>query len=219
MTHIVIPGTSMVQDHVAPSQVRRRVQERHAFLELIRMANRLVSPLDIAQQLAVIARCLSECQAVAVRIKTGLGFPYAASLGFPHPLGGPDDDLYARDERGQLVRDEHHEPVLACVCGQVALGRVQPDHPLLTPRGSLVMSSRVESLGVSRTADMPGHLLNLHHVSGYETVGLFPVCLGQEHYGLIQCNDPRPERLTPESVELLEGLAASAADLLEVALP
>jgi GAF domain-containing protein len=209
----------MGQIHSAPSNVKRRVLERRAFFELIRMANRLVRPVDIAQQLAVLSKLLSDCQAVAIRMKDGLGFPYAASLGFPDQFARPEDDLFARDTQGHLVRDDHHDPVLACLCGQVLFGRVHPDHPLITNRGSFIMSSSAELLTPSSEVQIPGHILNLHHVAHYETVGLFPIRLDQQMYGLIQCNDKRPGRLTTETIDQMEDLAASAADLLEIAMP
>jgi hypothetical protein len=209
----------MGQVHVAPLKVKPRVLERRAFFELIRMANRLVKPDDIAHQLAVLAKLVSDCQAVAVRMKTGLGFPYAACIGFPAQFAGPEDDLYARDQHGHLLRDDHHEPVLACICGHVLFGRIHPNHPLITDRGSLIMSSSSVRLTPASEAQIPGHMLNLHHVAQYETVGLFPIRLDQQMYGLIQCNDRRPGRLTPETIDQMEDLAASAADLLEIAMP
>lgn len=209
----------MGQIHSAPLKVKRRISERRAFFELIRMANRLVRPVDIAQQLAVLAKLLSDCQAVAIRIKTGLGFPYVACLGFHDHFACPNDDLYARDEQGHIVRDDHHEPVLACLCGRVLFGLVHQGHPLITDRGSFIMSSSAELQMPYSDGQIPGHLLNLHHVAQYETVGLFPIRLDQQLYGLIQCNDKRPRRLTPEIIDQMEDLAASAADLLEIAMP
>lgn len=219
MTDIFNRGSAMVQLHFAPSKVNRRVLERRAFFELIRMANRLVEPVDIARPLAVLARHLSGCQAVAVRLKSGLGFPVAARLGFPEPFASPEDDLYARDAQGHLVRDDRHEPVLACLCGQVLFGRIHHGHPLATPRGSLVISSSREVHSPWSSAQIPGHMLNLHHVATFETIGLFPIRLDQEVYGLIQCNDRRPGRLNAEAIDQMEDLAASAADLLEIAMP
>jgi hypothetical protein len=37
-------------------------------------------------------------------------------------------------------------------------------------------------------------------------------------YGLIQCNDSRPGRLTAESIDLMEHLAASAAHLFQLTM-
>ncbi len=50
---------------------------------------------------------------------------------------------------------------------------------------------------------------------GNETMGLFPIRLNNVTYGLIQCNDPTPGLITPDAIDLLEGLATDAAQLLQ----
>lgn len=209
----------MIPRLLSPPRVRCRTVERRAFLELIQMANRLVDPIAIAHQLAVVAHYLSRCQAVAIRLKHGPGYPYAVSLGFPKRYLSPRDDLCARDEEGRLLRDGHRRPVAACLCGQLLFGHVDSADPLIARRRSYILSTREERLVSPCDLNLPGHTLNPHHLAGYETVGLFPIAMNQQCYGLIQCNDRRAGRLTGEAIALMEGLSASAANLLEIAMP
>ena len=117
-------------DHNSASTSRLDL-ERRAFLDLLRMANTMANSKDIARQLVVVARHLSGCEAVAIRLKNGPGYPYAASLGFPEHFISLEDDLCAKDEEGHLLRGKHRQPVLAC------LVRPGPDRPGRPPAALL----------------------------------------------------------------------------------
>jgi GAF domain-containing protein len=191
--------------------------ERRAFLDLLQMANTLVKPEDIARQLTVLARHLSGCEAVAIRLKEGPGFPYAASLGFPKRFMDLEDELCATDEDGHLLRDEHRRPILACLCGRVLAGSNGHGSSCFTDRGSFITPSTSALLASAESAQL-GRTRNRCHLAGYETVGLFPIRRDDVTYGLIQCNDSRPNRLTAQTVDLMEHLANTAAHLFQLAM-
>lgn len=203
---------------VPPPKVKRLDLERRAFLDLIRMANTLAEPEEIARQLVVLARYLSDCEAVGIRLKSGPGYPYAASLGFPKHCLSLEDDLCTKDEDGHLLRDEHRNPLLTCLCGQVLLGRVDRALPFFTDRGSFITASTSELLASPSGTQILGDLPSRCHVAGYETVGIFPIRRDHVTYGLIQCNDRRPGRLTTASIDLMENLSASAGHLFQLAM-
>lgn len=200
-----------------PSQEERLNLERRAFLDLLRMANILVKPEEIARQLVVVARYLSDCEAVAIRLKVGTGFPYVASLGFPKYFIALEENLCSTDEQGRLLRDDHRKPLLACLCGRVLTGQVDQALTCFTDRGAFVTSS-TSNLMVSSEVLLLGKTRNRCHLAGYETVGLFPIRRDEMTYGLIQCNDPRSGHLTAEAVDLMENLATSAAHLFQLAM-
>lgn len=208
----------MVDLGVAPSQAQRLDLERRAFLDLIRMANTMAQPAGIARQLVVVARYLSDCEAVAIRLKASPGYPYVASLGFPDQFLAGDDDLCARDEAGHLRRDEQRKPLLSCICGQVLTGQVDLAQPFFTDRGSFITASASDLVASQAGTQLLSHPPNRSHINGYETVGLFPIRRDQVTYGLLQCNDRQPGRLTLESIDLMENLAVSAAHLFQLAM-
>ncbi len=208
----------MVEPVVPPSKEKRLDLERRAFLDLIRMANTLSEPKGIARQLVVVAQYLSDCEAVAIRLKASPGYPYVASLGFPDQFLSSEDDLCARDEAGHLLRDEHRKPLLSCLCGQVLTGQVDRAQPFFTDRGSFITSSTSDILATPAGMQILGHRPNRGHITGYETVGLFPIRRDQVTYGLLQCNDRRPGCFTVESIDLMENLAVSAAHLFQLAM-
>lgn len=201
-----------------PSGTRRLELERRAFLDLLRMANTLTEPREIAQQLVVLARHLSGCEAVAVRLKAGPGFPYAANLGLPERFLAMEDDLCLTDESGRMLRDAHRQPLLACLCGRVLSGGIDRREACFTDRGGFVTASTTELLAAHAGLECLGHTRNRCQAAGYETVGLFPIRRDGVTYGLIQCNDRRAGRLSAETIDLLENLAASAAHLLQLTM-
>ncbi len=192
--------------------------ERKAFLDLLRMANTLATPEAIARQLLVLAQHLSGCEAVAIRLKSGPGYPYVATLGFGEAFVASETDLCATDARGHLLRDARHQPILACLCGKVLSGTLQADLPGTTPRGSFITPSARAWAAGKAMVQVPGLAHSRCCAEGFETIGLFPIRRDAVTYGLIQCNDPRPRRLTPQSIDLMENLAASAAHLFQLAM-
>jgi hypothetical protein len=208
----------MAEPNVPPSQAERLDLERRAFLDLIRMANTMAQPVGIARQVVVVARYLSGCEAVAIRLKASPGYPYVASLGFPDQFLSSDDDLCARDEAGHLLRDEQRKPLLGCLCGRVLSGQVDRAQPFFTDRGSFITSSTSDILASPGGAQILNHPPNRSHIRGFETVGLFPIRRDQVTYGLLQCNDRQPGRLTLEAIDLMENLAVSAAHLFQLAM-
>jgi hypothetical protein len=204
------------QSH-APSNTRHLELERRAFLDLLRMANTMATPVEIAQQVLVVAQHLSGCEAVAIRLKAGPGYRYVGSLGFPERFVSLEDDLCAMDEDGHLLRDENRQPILACLCGRVLTGQVGRHQPCFTDRGSFITASTTKLLS-SPLAPCLGATHNRCQAAGYETVGLFPIRRDAVTYGLIQCNDPRPGRLGAETIDLMENLSATAAHLFQLAM-
>jgi hypothetical protein len=202
----------------ASSNTRRLDLERRAFFDLLKMANTLTEPKAIAQQLVILAQHLSGCEAVAIRLKSGPGFPYAAHLGFSERFVTLEDELCATDEDGHMLRNESRQPILACLCGRVLSHRVDRGQAFFTDRGSFVTSSTSSILASPSEAQCLGKTRSRCHASGYETVGLFPIRRDDVTYGLIQCNDPQRGKLKAESIDLMENLAATAAHLFQLAM-
>lgn len=192
--------------------------ERQAFLGLLRMANALTSPAELGQQLAIVAQHLSECEAVAIRLKAGPDYPYAASLGFTECFVALENSLCQEDAEGRLVRDAQRNPLLACMCGAVLTQQVDPTQPFFTEEGAFWTNGTSALLASAIPITLPCPTRNRCHTAGFESVGLFPIRRDGVTYGLIQCNDRRPGHFTPERLALLESLCQSAAHLLQLSM-
>jgi GAF domain-containing protein len=199
------------------SQVRLDL-ERQAFLNLLRMTNTVSTPREIAWQLAILAQQLSGCEAVAIRLKEGPDFPFAASLGFSDRFLTLENSLCVTDGEGHLVRDSNRQPILSCVCGRVLSGQVDPSLPFFTSCGSFITPSTSTLLSSPEAAHHLGQVRGRCHTAGYETVALFPIRRDGVTYGLIHCNDPRPGRISAGATELMEHLAETAAHLFQQAM-
>jgi hypothetical protein len=208
----------MVSGLSVPSAPERLDLERRAFLDLLCMANTMAAPEDLARQLVLLAQHLSGCEAVGIRLKTGPGFPYAASLGFSKRFVSQETDLCVTDEDGHLLRNAQRQPILACLCGRVLAGQVDDGLPCFTARGSFITPSTSELLQATAETRSLGQTRNRCHLEGYETVGLFPIRLDGVTYGLIQCNDPRPGCLGPDTIDLMEAFAEASAHLFQLAM-
>jgi hypothetical protein len=209
-----MPGPEPRAEGYLPDQASLDL-ERRAFLALLQMTNTQTTPKEIAWQLVVLAKQISRCEAVAIRLKDGPDFPYAASLGFPNRFLALENNLCATDEAGHLVRDAYHQPVLACVCGLVLSGHADPSQPCFRDHGSFVTGSTSAFMDAPGEAAKLGNLRGRCHTAGYETVALFPIRRDLATYGLIHCNDPRPDRITADGADLLEALADTAAHLFQ----
>src|SRR5208283_4665641 len=75
-------------------------------------------------------------------------------------------------------------------------------------------NSTTELLASTSEKDRQARTRNRCHGEGYESVALIGLSLGDERLGLLQLNDRRKDRFTPDSIGLWEGLA----DYLAVAL-
>jgi GAF domain-containing protein len=192
--------------------------ERRTFLSLLQMTNAVTTPKDLAWPLVVLAQQLSGCEAIAIRLKEGPDFPYAASLGFPSRFLDQENKLCAMDAEGHLLRGENRKPILACVCGRVLSGQVDVSLPCYTEGGSFVVPSTSALMTSPQELAHLGHLRGNCQMAGYETVALFPIRRDGVTYGLIHCNDSRAGRFDAEGTELMETLADTAAHLFQQAM-
>ena len=192
--------------------------ERRAFLALVKASATLATPRDIAERVVAVARHLSGCEAVAVRLQSGPDHPYAAAQGFPSSFLMLESRLCQEDGAGHLVRDAQRHPVLACVCGAVISGTLPETLPWRTQGGAFWTNSTSDLLAQVGATGFPFATRNRCHAAGYESVGLFPIRLEGVTYGLIQCNDPRRDCFSAGGLALLEDLAQATAHLLQLAM-
>ena len=203
---------------VHQSETDRLNTERRAFLALLRMSNSMASPPEIAQQLAIVVREISGCEAIGIRLKAGPEYPYVVTQGFTDTFVKLENTLCMEDGEGRLLRDAQRHPVLACMCGAVLSERVDLTKAFITERGSFWTNATSDLLASAPAMPLTCSIRNRCHTAGFESVGLFPIRRDGVTYGMIQCNDLRRDRFTPESLAMLEALTDSAAHLLQVTM-
>jgi signal transduction histidine kinase len=147
--------------------------------------------------------------AVGIRQQEGGDFPYFEVNGFPSDFVKAENHLCSYDEAGKLILDSKGCPKLECMCGIVLSDRTNPALPFFTKGGSFWTNSTTELLACTPKEDLLVPTRNRCNKAGYESVALIPLRSGDEIVGLLQLNDTRKERFTPEIIRFFEEIGAS----------
>ena len=103
---------------------------------------------------------------------------------------------------------------MECVCGSVIRGRFDPSQRFFTERGSFWTNCATELLATGTEEDRQIGPRNRCSKEGYESVALIALKAGEECPGLLQLNDRRSGRFTPETIRVWERLAGYLAAAL-----
>lgn len=186
-------------------------EEREAILTILRLFQSDRDLHALMSEVTAFLREWSGCDAVGIRLREGEDFPYFETRGLPEDFVRAESRLCEVDSRGEVVRDSQGNPVLECMCGNVLRGRFDPSKPFFTGHGSFWTNSTTRLLASTSETDRAARTRNRCNGEGYESVALVPLrCLG-EIFGLLQCNDKREGRFTPERIAFLEHLADTLA--------
>jgi PAS domain S-box-containing protein len=179
--------------------------------ELIRTLAAGGEPKDWFGELIVQLREWSGCEAVGIRLKQGFDYPYFETRGFPVEFVALESQLCAKSATGEPILDAGGEPILECMCGNVIMGRYDPSLAFFTVRGSFWTNNTTVLLAETMPAQRLSVTRNRCNGMGYQSVALVPLRFAGTTYGLLQFNDQRPDRFTPELLTFLELVADSAA--------
>lgn len=149
--------------------------------------------------------------AVGIRLQDGDDFPYFVQAGFANSFLKRENSLVERAADGGVCRNKDGGTSLECTCGLVISGAASP---LLTPRGSFWTNDSLPLLDIPADEDPRRHPRNQCIHYGYASVALVPIRSKEKIVGLIQLNDRRKGRFTPERVEILEGVASQIGEAL-----
>ncbi len=189
--------------------------DRETMLAVLRLASAANSAHELIRAVTRELRGWSGCEAVGIRLREGDDFPYFETLGFPAEFVQAENYLCARDENQELLRDSQGNVMLECVCGDILSGRFDPRLPFFTPGGSFWTNSASNLPASTTEAGRHGRTHNRCNSAGFESVALIPLRASGRTLGLLQFNDPRPGRFTPERIALMERAAASLAIAVE----
>lgn len=143
-------------------------------------------------------------EAVAIRLKEDVDFPYFEAMGFPDYFIQAKKYLCRRDIKGEIIYDEKGNPYLECMCGNIVSGRTDPSLPYFTNGGSFYSNN---SSRLPAEVTEKGRLFakcNQCNVEGFESVALIPLYSGKEIIGLLQLNDKRFGLFSLALIEFLE---------------
>ncbi len=188
---------------------RRAERYQHLAAEILRILNN-PSPFDdsIGLILAAIQR-ETGIDAVGIRLRSGDDFPYFVQNGFSQDFLLAENALIARDASGGPCRDEKGNISLECTCGLVISGLADLTNPLFTKGGSFWTNNSLSLLDLPPERDPRFRPRNTCIHREFLSMALIPIHANREIVGLLQLNDRRRDRFTPEMIHLLEGIAES----------
>ncbi|MGD1074883.1 MAG: PAS domain S-box protein [Thermodesulfovibrionales bacterium] len=183
-------------------------------VEFLRLVNESRNTLELIRAATAFFQERAGVDAVGIRLREKHDYPYFETRGFSAEFVLAESRLCACDKDGQPILDSAGNPALDCMCGNVICGRFDPSKPFFTKRGNFWSNSTSSLLSTTTDKDRQAKTRNRCNGEGYESVALIGLILGDERLGLLQLNDRRKDRFTPESLALWERLA----DYLAIAL-
>ncbi len=190
-------------------------RERELFAELLVILGEENRFRALIRKITQLLQDGSGCQAVGIRLRQGDDYPYYETRGFPHEFVLAETKLCERDAEGKLIPDKTGKPVLACMCGAVIEGRIDPARPFFTEFGSFWTNSTSTLLAADGQSGLLGPTRNRCNREGYESVALVPLRVQGRTLGLIQFNDKQAGKFSSALIALFERLAVGAALALD----
>jgi hypothetical protein len=179
---------------------KRAEQEREMTVKFLQLVNNSKGIVDLVHSAINFFYERSGFEAVGIRLKCDEDYPYFETSGFPAEFVKLENSLCVKDAAGQIIRDSDGYPVQECMCGNVICGRFDPSKPFFTTRGSFCTNCTTELLVTTTDADRQARTRNRCNGEGYESVALIALRVGEEKLGLLQLNDRRKGRFTPETI-------------------
>ncbi len=196
-----------IYDDVTERKVGEKRQEiTNRILEALNRPNEIVL---LTHHILLLLKEHIGAGAVGIRLREGEDYPYMETAGLSEDFVEKENHLCERDLEGMIVRDAAGNPTLECMCGNVILGRTDPSFPFFTKGGSFWTNSTTRLLASTTDEDRQTRTRNRCNGEGYESVALIPLKAGDKTVGLMQFNDRRPGLFSLDTIEFLEGIAAS----------
>ena len=194
---------------------KHREADRESMVALLRAINSSNDTIELIRAATAFLQKKSGCEAVGIRLNEGGDFPYFETRGFSAEFVRAENSLCAHDALDKPVRDSRGDPVLECMCGDILCGRFDPGEPFFTPTGSFWTNCTSDLSASIPAADRPARSRGRCTAEGYESVALIPLRASGKTIGLMQLNDRRKGRFTPQLIAFLESAADSVAIAVE----
>jgi PAS domain S-box-containing protein len=186
-------------------------EERQISIDFLKLVNQSQGTADLIQRSTAFFQTRSGCEAVGIRLRNADDYPYFETLGFSKEFVQFESKLCTQTPSEKPLQDSTGDTALECLCGNVIRGRYEISKPFYTAHGSFWTNSTTELNANAVPGDLPSSIRNRCNQAGYESVALFPIYVGDERFGLLQFNDRRKGRFTPQIIALWEKLAGYLA--------
>ena len=184
-------GVWRVQSHVRERDRAEETQQlSYRFLQIL---NQHTEMKPLLQEFTEELQRVTNCDAIGVRILDKDGnIPYESYVGF-------SKEFYEFESPLSVKSDQ-------CMCINVIEGDFDPTLPFYTEKGSFYMNGTTRFLATV-SEEAKGSTRNVCNQSGYESVALLPIQMGNRILGLIHIADSRENMVPPERIKMLETVA------------
>lgn len=195
-------GSPLIMEMGVDITERKRAGEALRLINrLLEIANRQTEIAPLMREFVAEIKELSGCEAVGIRLLDAAGnIPYHGYVGF-------SKEFYEMESPLSIHSDQ-------CMCINVIKGTTDPSLPFYTPGGSFYMNATSRFLATVPEEDK-GSTRNVCNATGYESVALVPIRLGEKIMGLIHLADKKADMVPLEKVELLERVGLQLSSALE----
>ncbi|HEY3277903.1 MAG TPA: PAS domain S-box protein [Syntrophorhabdaceae bacterium] len=209
---IVMGGVRHMQCFFRDITREQRIhREKETTLMVLNLLNDHSEIRELIRKITAFLLEWTGCEATGVRLRDGDDFPYYETRGFHKEFLAAENSLCVKDLNGQIIRDDAGSPVLECMCGNILSCRFDPALPFFTARGSFWSNCTTDLLATTTDEDRQTRTRNRCNGEGYESVALIPLRHGNLILGLLQFNDRRKGRFTPELISFLESTGEQIA--------
>ncbi|WP_428565492.1 MAG: PAS domain S-box protein [Solidesulfovibrio sp. DCME] len=177
-----------------------------AFLDLVKADTD--TPELLRQVVNLLARGTG-FMAVGLRLREGSDYPYFQTRGLSEAFIRLENSLCPQGNHQRPAGDRDGAAPLECACGMVIEGRIDRNEPFFTEYGSLWTNSNTELLRAR--PQLREHIRGNCLAAGYESSALIPLRCEATTHGLLQLEDKRPGRFTPQLLRGLELIARHLA--------
>ncbi len=191
--------------------IERKMLERRQRLvnQILEVLNNSRGKDDVIKDILVLIKKSLNFEAVGIRLKEGVDYPYYEAVGFPAEFIEAENSLCAYNTNGELIYDSTGNPVLECMCGNIIGGKFDPTLPFFTDSGSFWTNCTTELLSSTTEENRQGRTRNRCNGEGYESVALIPLHANYENIGLLQFNDKRKGMFDLEMIRFFEDIGSS----------
>jgi len=200
----------VLMDRILQSVVEnRRHKNRVLELEILKVLNWRGNMDETMRRIIEIIRHYVDVEAVGIRLQDGLDYPYYSFDGFADEHILKENHLCAKNRDGGILVDSEGKPILECMCGNILMGRFDPEKPFFTEGGSFWTNSTSKFIGSTTEKDRLTRTRDVCYLEGYESMALVPIRFEGDILGLIQLNDKGENRYNKEFIVHMEKIAQS----------
>jgi len=203
-------GNEVLMDRVLQSIVENRTHKHRVLeLEILKILNWRGNMDETMRCIIESIRNYVDIEAVGLRLQDGPDYPYYSFDGFTDDHILKENHICAKNRDGGFLVDSEGKPILECMCGNILMGRFDPEKPFFTEGGSFWTNSISNFLGSTSEKDRLTKTRNVCNLEGYESMALIPIRFEGNILGLIQLNDKSKNRFNIEFVTHMEKVAQS----------